>query len=111
MGRILALRGYAAPGALYSAARMHRFSTHGLIEPCVYILASERNGDWRIALIEKTNLDWRDLHPVAPLTPLGGAKRRSNISPPPRHSRESGNLLENHAHALAIPPPMLQSTL
>ena len=23
---------------------MHRYSTHGLIEPCVYILASKRNG-------------------------------------------------------------------
>ena len=28
----------------YTRRAMHRFSAHGLIEPCVYILASKRNG-------------------------------------------------------------------
>ena len=120
MERIRASADTLCRAALYSAT-MHRFSTHGLIEPCVYILASKRNGalyvgvtsdlrqrvwlhkngaydgftkkygvrdlvwrefhstmddaiqrekalkkwrrDWKIALIEKTNPDWRDLYP------------------------------------------------
>jgi predicted GIY-YIG superfamily endonuclease len=53
--------------------RRHVCNDAILMRPCVYILASQRNGTlyvgvqrpWKIALIEEANPGWQDLYETA----------------------------------------------